>query len=117
MKTFKQFLGPEATKSHDHEEITRQKAHLTDKAKENHEQSTHERMYGHGGAAEAKAKSYENARDNIKEDGAGGMGGAMPVNNVSSGGIAGTGGAGGEPGVSKKRNPNMSFFKRKQPKV
>lgn len=114
MKTFKQFLGPEATKSHDQEEIVRQKAHLTDKAKENHEQSHRE---GEGGAAEAKAKSYENARDNIKEDGAGGMGGAMPVNNVSSGGIAGSGGAGGEPGVSKKRNPNMSFFKRKQPKV
>jgi hypothetical protein len=117
MLSFKQYLGPEATTSHDSEEIARQKRHLTDKAKENHEQSAHERMYGHGGAAEAKAKSYENARDNIKEDGAGGMGGAMPTNNVSSGGVAGTGGAGGEPGVSKKRNPTMSFFKRKQPKM
>jgi hypothetical protein len=53
----------------------------------------------------------------IKEDGAGGMGGAMPANNVSSGGIAGTGGAGGEPGVSKKRNPKMSFYQHRQPKV
>jgi hypothetical protein len=66
-----------------------------------------------GGAAEAKAKSYENARDNIKEEGIG----AAPVNNVGSGAIAGTGGAGGEPGVSKKRNPTLSYFKRKTPKV
>lgn len=117
MLSFKQYLGPESTKSQDSEEILRQKRNLTDKAKENHEQSEHEKMYGHGGAAEAKAKSYENARDNIKEDGAGGMGGAVPTNTVGSGGIAGTGGAGGEPGVSKKRNPTMSFFKRKQSKV
>ena len=110
MKTFKQYLGPEATKSQDKEEIARQKAHLTDKAKENHEQS--DREHG-GGAAEAKAKSYENARDNIKEEGIG----AAPVNNVGSGAIAGTGGAGGEPGVSKKRNPTLSYFKRKTPKV
>jgi hypothetical protein len=40
-----------------------------------------------------------------------------PANNVGGGNIAGSGGAGGEPGVSKKRNPVMSFLKRKQPKM
>ena len=111
MKTFKNFLGPEATRQHDREEIIRQKKHLTDKAKENHEQS--DRELG-GGAAEAKAKSYESARDNIKEDG---MVAAAPTNNVGGGAIAGSGGKGGEPGVSKKRNPTLSFFKRNQPKM
>jgi len=54
----------------------------------------------------------------VNEDGMGGgaMAGA-PTNNVGSGNIAGSGGKGGEPGVSKKRNPVMSFFKRKQPKM
>ena len=42
---------------------------------------------------------------------------AAPANSVGGGNIAGTGGAGGEPGVSKKRNPVMSFFKRKPPKM
>lgn len=42
---------------------------------------------------------------------------AAPTNAVGSGAIAGSGGAGGEPGVSKKRNPLMSFLKRKQPKM
>jgi hypothetical protein len=50
----------------------------------------------------------------VKEDG---IGGGVPTNNVGGGNIAGSGGAGGEPGVSKKRNPVMSFFKRKQPKM
>jgi hypothetical protein len=49
----------------------------------------------------------------VKEDG---MAGA-PANNVGGGNIAGSGGAGGEPGVSKKRNPVMSFVKRKQPNM
>lgn len=43
--------------------------------------------------------------------------GAAPTNAVGTGHIAGSGGAGGEPGVSKKRNPVMSFYKRKQPKM
>lgn len=54
----------------------------------------------------------------VREEGMGG--GAMsaaPTNTVGTGNIAGSGGAGGEPGVSKKRNPVMSFFKRKQPKM
>ena len=42
---------------------------------------------------------------------------AAPTNAVGGGNIAGSGGAGGEPGVSKKRNPLMSFFKRKQTKM
>lgn len=42
---------------------------------------------------------------------------ATPTNAVGGGNIAGSGGAGGEPGVSKKRNPVMSFLKRKQPKM
>lgn len=55
--------------------------------------------------------------EKIKEDGMGaGAMGAGPTNVVGQGNIAGTGGKGGEPGVSKKRNPVMSLFKRKQPK-
>ena len=50
----------------------------------------------------------------VKEDG---IGGGAPANNVGGGNIAGSGGKGGEPGVSKKKNPVMSFFKRKQPKM
>lgn len=42
---------------------------------------------------------------------------AAPTNAVGTGNIAGSGGAGGEPGVSKKRNPLMSFYKRKNPKM
>ena len=49
----------------------------------------------------------------VKEDG---MAGA-PANSVGGGNISGSGGAGGEPGVSKKRNPVMSFVKRKQPNM
>lgn len=100
-------LGPKATKLRDKVEIARQKKHLTDKATENHTQSERE---GGGGAAEAKAKSYENARDNIKEEG-------MTVAAIAGTGDSRLPAAQREPGVSKKRNPNMSFFRRKQPKV
>lgn len=53
----------------------------------------------------------------IKEDGMGaGAVGGGPANVVGSGAIAGTGGKGGEPGVSKKRNPVMTpTFKRNPP--
>jgi hypothetical protein len=48
----------------------------------------------------------------VKEDGAAAAV-AGPVNAVSSGAIAGSGGKGGEPGVSKKRNPVIkNMFKR-----
>jgi len=51
----------------------------------------------------------------VKEDG-GAAAVAGPTNAVSSGSIAGSGGAGGEPGVSKKRKPLMlSMGKRKPP--
>jgi hypothetical protein len=53
----------------------------------------------------------------VKEDGMGAGAVGAPANNVGGGNIAGSGGAGGEPGVSKKRNPLMSFLKRKQPKM
>ena len=54
----------------------------------------------------------------VNEDGEGGGGFAPAATNVVGGGaIAGSGGTGGEPGVSKKRNPVMSFFKRKKPKM
>ena len=57
----------------------------------------------------------------LNEDGmgAGAVGGA-PTNNV--GGVAGTGdsrlpASQREPGVSKKKNPTLGYFKRKSPKV
>jgi hypothetical protein len=46
----------------------------------------------------------------VKEDG---MSVAGPTNVQSTGAIAGTGGAGGEPGVNKKRKPIMMSIKRK----
>ena len=230
MKSFKQYLGPEATKQQDADEIARQKKHLGDKAKEYYDQGARE---GGHGAAIAKGITFDLAKKNIKEDdesinedlrkwfkqkwvrmdtkgdikgdcarepgegkpkclpqakahalgkegrasaaqrkrredpnperrgapinvrteevdeacwtgytakgmkkkgnrmvpncvpeevvkedGEGGGGFAPAATNVVGGGaIAGSGGAGGEPGVSKKRNPVMSFFKRKQPKM
>jgi hypothetical protein len=51
----------------------------------------------------------------VKEDGMGAVS-AGPTNVVSGGAIAGSGGKGGEPGVSKKKNPIMApTFKRKPP--
>lgn len=50
----------------------------------------------------------------VKEDG---MATAGPTNVQSSGAIAGTGGAGGEPGVSKKKNPILMSIRRKPTKV
>ena len=53
----------------------------------------------------------------VKEDGEGG-GSAGPTNVVGGGAIAGSGGAGGEPGVSKKRNPILTpMAYRKPPKI
>jgi hypothetical protein len=46
------------------------------------------------------------------------MGGAVsagPTNVVGGGDIAGTGGKGGEPGVSKKRNPVIKPMGRRNP--
>lgn len=150
MKSFKDFLGPEATKKNDSTEIYRQKNHLSNKAKEYYDQGARE---GGHGAAVAKGITFDLAKKNIKEvkeptgklkdacwtgytavgmknkggrqvpncvpvkeDGVGGFA-AGPTNVVGDGAIAGSGGKGGEPGVSKKRNPVMSFFKRKQTKM
>ena len=49
----------------------------------------------------------------VKEDG--GAVAAAPTNVVGNGAIAGTGGKGGEPGVSKKRNPVMKPLGRRSP--
>lgn len=51
----------------------------------------------------------------VKEDGMAGAVSAGPTNAVSSGAIAGSGGKGGEPGVSKKRNPVMKPMGRRNP--
>lgn len=61
-------------------------------------------------------KSNTQRKKEMNEDGEGGAVG-VPANNVGSGNIAGSGGKSGEPGVSRKRNPIMSFYKRKQPKM
>jgi hypothetical protein len=59
---------------------------------------------------------HHGEKENIKEDGMGaGAVSAGPTNIVSGGAIAGTGGKGGEPGVSRKRNPILSKLKRKPP--
>ena len=50
----------------------------------------------------------------INEDGMGGAMSAGPTNVQSSGAIAGTGGRGGEPGVSKKRNPVIKPMARRK---
>jgi hypothetical protein len=66
---------------------------------------------------ELKKKGDKFVPNCVKEDGMGaGAVSAGPTNAVSSGAIAGSGGKGGEPGVSKKRNPVMApTFKRKLP--
>jgi hypothetical protein len=53
----------------------------------------------------------------VKEDGIG-IGGAVPVNNVGGGNIAGSGGKGGEPGVNPKNKKGpvlIQMAKRKPP--
>jgi hypothetical protein len=49
----------------------------------------------------------------VKEDGMAASAG--PTNAVSSGAIAGSGGKGGEPGVSPKRNPILKPMARRYP--
>ena len=57
----------------------------------------------------------------VNEDGMGGAVAAAPTNVVGGGAIAGSGGAGGEPGVKlprKKKNPiMMGMGRRKAPKI
>jgi hypothetical protein len=68
MKTFKQFFKETtaATMKQDAEEIKRQKKHLADKAQEYQDQADREKMFGHGGAAEAKGETFTAAAKNIK---------------------------------------------------
>lgn len=58
-------------------------------------------------------------KEYILEDGMGGAVAAAPTNVVGSGAIAGTGGAGGEPGVNMKKKKSspivMKLIKRKTP--
>jgi len=70
MKTFKQFFyeANVETVKRDAEEIKRQKKHLADKSQEYQDQADREKMYGHGGAADAKGETFELAAKNIKED-------------------------------------------------
>ena len=119
MKTFTQYineegiedrLGPKATKARDRMEIVRQKKHLDNKAKEYDDQSKRENG---GGAAEAKAISFQNAKKAIHNEE---VGGGVATNSVA--GVAGTGdsrlpASQREPGVSKKRNPTLGYFRRK----
>jgi hypothetical protein len=107
MKTFKTFLGPEATKQQDRKEIVRQKVHLTKKAKEYHDMSKDE---GGGGMAQAHGDMFDNAKKNIKEDG-------MGVAAVAGTGSPDLSPSQREPGVSKKRNPTMGYFRRTPPKA
>jgi len=69
MKSFKQFLDEAnaQTIQQDAEEIKRQKKYLADKAQEYKDQAEREKMYGHGGAAEAKGETFELASKNIEE--------------------------------------------------
>jgi len=69
---------------------------------------------GHKPVAGKKAYSPGSC---VKEDGMGAAAAsAGPTNVVGNGAIAGTGGKGGEPGVSKKRNPIIvNMMKRRKP--
>ena len=67
-----------------------------------------------------RKRKEQQSKQKIKEDGAAAVGSAGPTNAVSSGAIAGTGGAGGEPGVSmkKKKTPIvMPMSTRKPPQI
>jgi hypothetical protein len=111
MLNFKQFLGPEATKKHDKEEIARQKKHLMDKAKASYDQAEREGE-ANGGAARAKGDIYVAAKNNIKEDG------MMGVAGIAGSGDARLAPSQREPGVSKKRTPLMlRLARRKLPKM
>ena len=65
MKPLSHFLGPEATKKQDSKEISRQKQHLTNKAKEYKDQSARENG---GAAAYAKGVTFDLAKKNIEEN-------------------------------------------------
>jgi hypothetical protein len=69
MKTFTEFVRestPE-TMYHDAQEIKRQKMHLIDKAKEYEDQANREKLFGQGGAAQAKGETMVAAAKNINK--------------------------------------------------
>jgi hypothetical protein len=124
LQSFKHFLGPKATERNDKDSITLQKKNLDRLTKEYHGMSKDE---GGSGMAKAHGDMFANTKKNIhkedvvSEDGGGAAGmGAAPTATVA--GIAGSGdsrlpASQREPGVSKKHNPIMSFYKRKPPKA
>jgi hypothetical protein len=123
MKSFKSYidakekLGPDATKSRDKMDITRQKMNLDRLTKEYHGMSKDE---GGGGMAKAHGDMFANAKKNIKEDGgaAGAGAGAVSVAAVAGSGDSRLPTSQREPGVSKKHNPVMKgLAKRKLPNM
>lgn len=67
MKKFSDFVR-ESTQSSDDcdaQELKRQKQHLLDKSKEYSDQADTESLFGHGGAARAKAETFAAAARNI----------------------------------------------------
>jgi hypothetical protein len=60
---------------------------------------------------------WRSESESVTEDGMSGVAIAGPTNTVGTGAIAGTGGKGGEPGVSRNRNPVMINIRRRPPKI
>ena len=124
MKSFKDYLGPEATKKNDKRNISLQKKNLSRLSKEYHKMSNDE---GGGGMAKAHGIMFDNTKkaihseDVVNEDG--GVAMAAAPTNVAGAGVAGTGdsrlpASQREPGVSKKRNPILQKLARRAlPKV
>ena len=122
MKSFKQYLGPEATKANDKRNISLQKKNLDRLTGEYNKMSKDE---GGGGMAKAHADMFANTKkaihseEVVQEDGGAMV--AAPTNSVA--GVAGTGdsrlpASQREPGVSKKRNPVLQKLARRAlPKV
>jgi len=118
MKSFKQYLGPEATKANDKKNITQQKRNLDRLTGEYNKMSSDE---GGGGMAKAHAKMFSNTKkaihseEVVQEDG---MAGGMTVAAVSGTGDSRLPASQREPGVSKKRNPIIQDLARRAlPKV
>lgn len=120
MKSFKNFIGPEATKKNDQRSIKLQKKNLDRLTHEYHKMSKDE---GGGGMAKAHGDMFANAKkaihseEYIDEDG-GAVGGGMTVAAIAGTGDSRLPASQREPGVSKKRNPVLKgIFTRKLPKV
>jgi hypothetical protein len=115
MKSFSQFLGPEATKRQDKQEITRQKKHLDQKTAEYNKMSHDE---GGGGMAKAHADMFANTKKAIHSEEVVSEDGAMGVSAIAGTGDSRLPASQREPGVSKKRNPIVQKLARRAlPKV